>query len=70
LVDPKPINKGWEVKIGFWSNIIQLKISVIKKDKESEIKYRIASREDKLENVKINKDVDYKSSNYYKWKSK
>jgi hypothetical protein len=32
------------------------------KKEDKEIKYRIASREDNLENVKINKDVDYKKA--------
>ena len=64
LGDPKPINKGWEVKIGVSEvsyNTIK-NFSDKKEDKESEIKYRIASREDNLENVKINKDVDYKKA--------
>jgi hypothetical protein len=64
LGDKKPINKGWEVKIGVSEvsyNTIK-NFSDKKEDKESEIKYRIASREDNLENVKINKDVDLKKA--------
>jgi hypothetical protein len=64
LSNPKPINKGWEVKIGVSEvsyNTIK-NFSDKKEDKESEIKYRIASRKDNLENVKINKDVDYKKA--------
>ncbi|MDG2433283.1 M56 family metallopeptidase [Flavobacterium sp.] len=64
LEDTEPTKKGWEIKMGVSEvsyNTIK-NLSDKKEDKDSEAKYRIAVREDNLESVKSNIDVDYKKA--------